>query len=236
MKIAVMIPMKAHSERVPNKSFRKLGRRLLSHWIVDTFNQLKAERELDIDIWANTDSDEIMDMYSKRRVKYYPRPLALRGDYTSMNNLIEDWMMRINPYDIYMQTHITNPFLSKQTIEKGLDMFMEQSGPIKQSVMGVTEHKERMYYNKQPVNFDYNNLIRTQDLTPVYEDNSCLYVFNKTIFSRNRNRVSEDPIHLPVPFPENIDIDTEDDMLIASLVAEGIFNEVEQPNTNPNNK
>jgi len=230
MKIAVMIPMKAHSERVPNKSFRKLGRRLLSQWIVDTFTQLKIERELDMDIWINTDSDEIMDMYAKRRVKQYPRPLALRGDYTSMNNIIEDWMMRIKPYDIYMQTHITNPFLSKQTIEKGIDMFLQQDKPTKQSVMGVTEHKERMYYNKQPVNFDYNNLIRTQDLIPVYEDNSCLYVFNKEIFNRNRNRVSEDPIHLPVPFPENIDIDTEDDMLIANIVAEGIFNEVEQPN------
>jgi len=222
MKIGCMIPIKAHSERVTGKSFRDLGGKKLAQWIVDALDKCPY----DIDIWINTDSQEVADMFTEyRNVAIYHRSDYLHGDGVSMNIILQDWMESVRKhknYACFLQTHITNPFLTADSIEAALDAyFTTVREDSNDSVMGVTGHQCRMWYMGEPVNFIDNSLIKTQDLVPVYEDNSCIYVFSRESFYNNsRNRVGLKPFLFEVEFPENIDIDTEDDFKIAQLVVD----------------
>jgi CMP-N-acetylneuraminic acid synthetase len=69
------------------------------------------------------------------------------------------------------------------------------------------------------VNHDPNNLIRTQDLEPWFEENSCLYIFSADSFTATNARIGRKPVHFETPALESIDIDTPDDWFLAEAVA-----------------
>ncbi len=173
-----------------------------------------------MDIWINTDSDEVVDLYKDGGydLNFYLRPDNVRGHDVSMNKVLADWIESREPYDFYLQTHITNPFLSSYKIDDAVEMFTGASQHAI-SIMGVTTHQCRTWYKGAPVNFKHGAVIPTQDLTPVFEDNSCIYIFNHNIFY-HYGRVSNPPIMIDIPWPENIDIDTIEEWELAKLVAE----------------
>ena len=202
---------------MPRKSFKILGNKPLAHWIVDTL--LSIDRpDVDLDIWINTDSEEVAQLYVGKDVRIYMRPKEVQGDDVSMNTVLADWMEHIaaEPYDFYIQTHITNPFLSKESILRAIDMYLKYG--VGYSIMGVTRHQCRMWYKAKPVNFMPGAVIPTQDLKPLYEDNSCIYIFSDYVF-KAWGRASCPPKMLEIPWPENIDIDTEEEWNMARLVA-----------------
>ena len=74
-----------------------------------------------------------------------------------------------------------------------------------------------------PVNHDPNNLVRTQDLEPWFEENSCLYIFSGESFAKTNARIGERPIMLETPKLESIDIDTMEDWAHAAILTKGGF-------------
>lgn len=216
-----MIPIKTESQRVPRKTFRTLNDKPLAYWIVDALLGSKY----DIDIWINTDSREVVDLYKEGGydINFYIRPESVRGHAVSMNNVIRDWIDNVaNYYDIYVQTHITNPFLTSDLIDETISREELYAQGSHTSVMGVTRHQCRMWHDNVPVNFKRGEVIQTQNLAPVYEDNSCIYVFDYPCF-RQDGRVSLLPDMIEIPWPCNIDIDTEEEWELAQLVAEHII-------------
>jgi N-acylneuraminate cytidylyltransferase len=67
----------------------------------------------------------------------------------------------------------------------------------------------------EPINHDPDNLIRTQDLDPIYEENSCLYLFSRDIFNKRENRLGFNPKMMVMDPIESIDIDEEHDFQLA---------------------
>ncbi|MGH7214828.1 MAG: acylneuraminate cytidylyltransferase family protein, partial [Tepidisphaeraceae bacterium] len=61
-------------------------------------------------------------------------------------------------------------------------------------------------------------LLRTQDLPPVYEENSCLYLFTRQTLESCHNRVGQRPLLIELPRLEATDIDEEHDFHIAELL------------------
>ena len=125
------------------------------------------------------------------------------------------------PADIYLMTHTTNPFLAADTIKDALDQFM--CSDTADSLFTVNKYQTRFYkQDLTPVNHDPENLVRTQDLEPWYEENSCLYIFTPESFSRTNARIGEKPMLYQIRRLESIDIDTLDDWEMTQLIAEGI--------------
>ena len=217
-----MIPIKEKSQRVPNKTFRILGDKPLAYWIVDT---LQGIHLYDLDIWINTDSTKVIELYEEGgyNLNYYLRPDDVRGHDVSMNTIIDDWMIGCNVnYPYYLQVHITNPFVSKDLLQQAIGNIDHYSQSSHRSVMGVTRHQCRMWYKGLPVNFRRGEIKQTQDLCPVYEDNSCFYAFDYTGFMLD-GRVSSNPYMIEVPFPQNVDIDTEEDWKLAVAIAQSLL-------------
>lgn len=217
-KITALMPMKAHSERVPNKNFKNLAGKPLYRWMLDALLSLE-----DIDnIVINTDSSELIEnkeLNKYDRIFLRHRKDELRGDFVSMNSILKDDLEAIES-DIYIMTHSTNPLLSRKTIEKALHEF-SNNRKTHDSLFSVTKYQTRFYYKDgKAINHNPNKLVRTQDLYPYYEENSCLYIFTKESFYKNNARIGRNPLLFETPKIESIDIDDNEDWIIAEALLE----------------
>lgn len=215
MTIVALLPMKAHSERVPGKNFRPLLGKPLFRWMLD---ELLSLPEID-QVVINTDGEDLVrkaGLPDTPRVQIRERRPEIRGDFVSMNRIIEDDMAAV-PADVYLQTHTTNPLLAAATMRKAIEAF--RASKTHDSLFTVTRYQSRFYWaDGKPVNHDPSKLLRTQDLPPLYEENSNLYIFTKDSFSKTQARIGATPQMLEVPLLEAVDIDEPQQWILAEAV------------------
>lgn len=218
-KVVALLPMKANSERVRGKNFREFCGKPLFRWILDTLLEVE---EID-QVIINTDARAILadnGLVDSDRVTIRDRKPEICGDFVSMNLVIADDLANVDA-DVYLMTHTTNPLMSADTIRKALAAFRQaQAAGTADSLFTVDKIQTRFYRaDCSPVNHDPDNLVRTQDLEPWYEENSNLYIFTRESFARTKARIGRQPMMHEGPFFESIDIDTPDDWDFASVAA-----------------
>lgn len=217
MKITALLPMKGHSERVPNKNTRLFCGCPLYHSIIEAL--LKSEFISKIVI--NTDSDAIKEdalTFFEDRVAIHDRPSSIQGDFVSMNKIIGYDIEKLQE-NHFLQTHSTNPLLKTETIDRAIEQYFSALKEECDSLFSITVWRKRLYdEDSRPVNHDPEELIRTQDLPPLYEENSCLYLFNRASFKWKNRRIGRKPFMFEIPFDEAFDIDEEMDFRIAELL------------------
>lgn len=229
-RVVALLPMKAHSSRVPGKNFRDLCGKPLYRWILDTLLDIE---EID-NIIINTDARDILEkskLPSNSKILIRDRPKAICGDEVSMNKVIQDDITNIDS-QVYLMTHTTNPFLSVNTIKKALSLFDINTRSNKiDSIFSVNKLQTRFYNNKcVPINHDLKNLIPTQDLEPYFEENSNLYIFSKMSFNASSARIGKDPMMIESSKIESLDIDTPEDWELAELIAWSLINRQKKTN------
>jgi CMP-N-acetylneuraminic acid synthetase len=214
-KIAALVPMRHHSQRVPGKNFRLLAGKPLYQHIIES---LMAVPELG-EILVDTDSPPVIAGLGRDfpNVRVIERPVDLRADMISMNDiLLYDTSQVIA--DFYLQTHSTNPLLRPETISKAIKTFLADY-PAHDSLFSVTRLQTRLYdQHGKAVNHDPDILLQTQDLPPVYEENSCIYIFTREALSRRHNRLGERPLMFEMNAAEAWDIDEELDFAITDFL------------------
>jgi len=211
-KIVAFVPMRHESERVPRKNYRDLAGRPLYTYILETLQACPEIAEIVVD----TDSPVIMDGLRQDfpAIQILERPEALRGGEVDINRvLLHD--VSVVEADFYLQTHSTNPLLRSDTVSMAVRSFLEVY-PEKDSLFSVTRYQTRLWDAEgRAINHDPDHLIRTQDLPPLYEENSCLYIFERETFLRRQNRIGERPMLYPISRFEALDIDEEFDFEMA---------------------
>ena len=91
--------------------------------------------------------------------------------------------------------------------------------PEYDSLFSVTRWQTRLWDAEgRPLNHDPDVLLRTQDLPPVYEENSCLYIFTRERFLERRNRLGYRPYLFEIPALEAVDIDEPADWAVAECL------------------
>jgi len=207
--------MRHHSQRVSGKNYRPLAGRPLFHHIIETLLTVPEISEVVVD----TDSEPVMDGLRKNfpNVKIIDRPQHLRADDIPMNDiLIHDTDLTLA--DFYLQTHSTNPLLKPETVSRAINIFLADY-PSHDSLFSVTRLQTRLYdQNGHAINHDPKELIRTQDLPPVYEENSCIYIFNRENLIAKQHRISDRPLMFEIPADEAWDIDEELDFEICQFL------------------
>lgn len=210
-----LVPIKEHSERVPGKNFRDFCGEPLFHHILKTLDRVYAVDQIVID----TDSCRIASEAPglSRKIQIIHRPAELCGDQISTNRIFEYDLSQTDG-DLYIQTHTTNPILKTETISRALTKFISIEHEY-DSLFSVNRHQSRFYTHEGiAVNHNPNELIRTQDLDPVYEENSSLYIFTKESFRKKRQRIGSTPFLYITPSIESIDIDDDFTFRIAELL------------------
>ena len=216
MKITTLLPMKAHSERVPDKNIKNFCGKPLYHAVLSTLLQSEYIDKVII----NTDSDIIKEDVPKNfeRVVIIDRPREIQGDFVSMNDIIA-YDLKQTSGEHFLQTHSTNPLLQSSAIDLAIESYFKNLNEF-DSLFSVTRLQTRLYWKDgSPVNHNPNELIRTQDLPPVYEENSNFYIFSKKSFAdAGWSRIGLKPQMFEISKLEAVDIDEPEDWEIAEAL------------------
>ena len=173
LKIVALVPMRHHSERVPGKNYRPFGRHPLYHHIIGSLMECPQIAEIAID----TDSPTIIEETARvfPQVRLIERPENLRAGTIAMNEVLLHDVQQLEA-DYYLQTHSTNPLLRSETISRAIELFLGEL-PNYDSLFGVTLFQVRLWDQlTRAVNHNPNILLRTQDLPPLYMENSNIYI------------------------------------------------------------
>ncbi len=213
--IAALVPMRHHSQRVPGKNYRLLGGKPLYQHIIQTLLACPEITRVVVD----TDSPEIASGLQQQfpQVLVIDRPEHLRADDIPMNEVLAYDTSQVAA-DFYLQTHSTNPLLRSETISRVIQSFLAVY-PAYDSLFGVTRLQTRLWDQLgRAINHNPAILIQTQDLPPVYEENSCMYLFTRQTLLARRNRLGERPMMWEINRSEAWDIDEEIDFAIVNFL------------------
>lgn len=215
-KLVALMPMRHTSERVKGKNYRPFGdgRPLFQHML----DILVACRAID-KVVIDTDSPTVKEICAEQypQVQIIDRPEHLRDGAIPMNNILLHDVSQVDS-EFYLQTHSTNPLLTLETVQRAVDTLLE-GFPVYDSLFSVTKVQTRLWDPlARAVNHNPNILLRTQDLPPLYEENSCIYIFEKKILVERQNRIGSRPYMLEIDPFEAVDIDNEINLQVAEAI------------------
>lgn len=209
MKIIAIMPIKLKNERCPGKNTRLLNNKPLLQYELDS---LKLTDLCDsINVYC---SDEKIIHFLPLGVNFIKRP-----DYldlpTSNFTQIFDCFIETMDADIYVYAHATAPFITVETMRQCIEAV--KSGAY-DSAFCALKLQDYLWQDGEPLNFDASNLPRTQDLKPIYQETSGVYVFTKSVYQKYRRRIGKNPFIKEVSFKEAVDIDNPEDFELAEAI------------------
>lgn len=216
MKTVALVPMKLVNRRLPNKNTKPFsdGTPLCS-LILKTLKEVSGIDE----IYVYCSNPEIK-AYIPEGVRYLSRSADLDKDTTRINEVIGAFAEDVKA-DVYLLTHATAPFISKESIEKGLKAVL---GGKNDSAFAVRVIQDFLWKDGKPFNYDLDKIPRTQDLSPVYEETSGFYIYTSDVVNRLGRRIGECPCMVEVSEMEAVDVDTPEDFEIADAIYSEIIN------------
>lgn len=220
--IKALLFMKGDSERVPKKNVKSFCGRPLLQWIMDTLSRSRYIEE----IVLNTDDEEI----ARLATEHHDVTIHMRPDYllTITSNEASQLMahdLSLTEGEFFLQTHSTNPLLKTETVDRAIETYFENLDRH-DSLFSLTPLQKRFFReNGEAVNHDPKNMIKTQELPYIYEENSCIYIFSRRVFEEGGSRIGRYPMMFPMDPYESVDIDEPMDFSIAeALMAERLKN------------
>lgn len=216
MKIVAIVPMKLNNRRLPQKNTKRFTNgEPLCHYILSTL--LKVNKIDEVYVYC---SNEDIKEFIPNGVKFLKRSEDLDQDTTKMNEVLCAFANEVQA-DIYVMTHTTAPFISKKSIEKGLDAVI--SGKY-DSAFAAKRIQEFLWKDGKPFNYELDNIPRTQDLPSMYEETSGFYIYESNVLTNLNRRIGKNPYIVEVSEIEGIDIDEPEDFKIADAIYNHIFN------------
>ena len=215
MKIVAIVPMKLNNRRLPQKNTKRFtnGKPLCSY-ILSTLLEIDKIDE----VYVYCSNPEIKE-FIPNKVKFLQRSESLDKDTTSMTEVLTCFTKEV-PADIYVMTHTTAPFISKESIQKGLESVV--SGKYDSS-FAAKKLQDFLWMEGKPFNYTLDNIPRTQDLQPIYEETSGFYIYTHDVITELHRRIGENPFIVEIGEIESIDIDEAEDFIIADAVYNHIF-------------
>ena len=210
MKVVAFIPIKLNSERVPMKNIRRFtnGEPLI-HYILETAVNVKCIDE----VYVYCSSEEIQD-YLPEGVKFLKRDPYYDLSTTPFNEVLSSFAKLVEA-DVYVLTHATAPFMEGKSFERAIEAVVSNGYDSAFSVMKLQEF---LWEQNKPMNYDLNNIPRTQDLEPIYQETCGLYVYKKDLILKENRRIGHNPYLVEISKVEATDINVEEDFLIADAI------------------
>lgn len=213
--IVALVPMRHQSQRVPGKNYRSVAGKPLYAYILSTLLKCDEISQVVVDTDSELIQRGVREMFPE--VLLIERPEHLRGDAVPMNEILAYDATQIEA-DFYLQTHSTNPLLQPSTISKAIQMFLANY-PYFDSLFSVTRLHTRLWDALgRAINHNPAILLQTQDLPPIFEENSCLYIFTREKLLSRLNRIGERPMMFEINPSEAWDIDEELDLEIVEFL------------------
>lgn len=210
MKTVAVVPMKLNNRRLPQKNTKPFTNGLpLCHYVLSTLLTIQNIDEVYV-YCSNPDIQEFIP----RKAIYLRRDEYLDRDTTSMTEVLKCFAEDVSA-DIYVMTHTTAPFISRESILRGLEAVMSEEYD---SSFAAKKLQDFLWQDGKPINYDLDNIPRTQDMPVLYEETSGFYIYRSDIITKLNRRIGLKPFIIEVGEVESIDIDEPEDFMIADAV------------------
>ncbi len=210
-KVVSFIPIKLNNQRLPGKNTMRLHGRPLCDYIFQTICRVDEISEKYVYC-----SDDSIKEYMPKDLIFLKRDSYLDGQYVKGLEIIDRFVQDVDA-DIYVLTHVTQPFTKPESIKKALDKVI--SGKY-DSAFSAVVLQDYMWMNGKPFNYDVKNVVRTQDLVPIYMETGSFFIFRKEVFTKLGQRIGNKPYICEIDQFEAVDIDTAEDFEFAKVIAQ----------------
>lgn len=215
MKIVAIVPMKLNNRRLPQKNTKPFTNgKPLCCYILSTL--LKID-EID-EVYVYCSNPDIQAVIPEE-VKYLRRSESLDQDTTKMNEVLVAFSNEVEA-DIYVMTHTTAPFVSTDSIRRGIAAVKDGGYD---SSFAAKKLQDFLWNQGKPFNYQLDNIPRTQDLPVLYQETSGFYIYQKDVIQKYNRRIGENPFIVEIGEIEAIDIDEAEDFLIADAIYNHIY-------------
>lgn len=209
MKIRAVVPIKLNNERFPNKNLESLRGKPLCRYLLET---LAGIPDLETTVYC---SDAKILPYLPEGVGFFRRDPRLDGFAVRRQEIVSS-MLRDLGADVYVYAHVTNPFLTAESVQAAIKAVTAEGYD---TALGVTEHRTYAWYRGEAVNFDREDLKRSQDIDPLYLEMG-LFVFKRSVAERNGSVYGGRVKFLTVSDIEAVDVNYPQDMAYAERMLE----------------
>jgi CMP-N-acetylneuraminic acid synthetase/3-deoxy-D-manno-octulosonate 8-phosphate phosphatase KdsC-like HAD superfamily phosphatase len=210
-KITAIIPVRSGSTRCKNKNIRKFGDSNLLKLKIDTLKKVKNIEK----IMVSSNDDDMLEIARsagaipvKRPEKYCTNLCSGSDMYCALAEAVDT--------DIMLYTHCVCPFISAETYEKMIDIWVNNRDC--DSIMTAHELHEYLWYNNKPLNYEYDNAPPSQTIKGYYIPTFGSCIVHKEFVLKNRNIIGFKPYFYPVDQLEALDIDTPFEFYTAELL------------------
>ena len=211
MKTVALVPIKLNSQRLPHKNILPIAGHPLCWHIC---NSLKNARGID-EVYVYC-SDEKVTEYLPEGVIFKQREKWLDGDLVKGFDIYRSFIGEVDA-DVYVLAHTTSPFIKTETIENALAHILSGEND---SAFSAERIQTFAWYQGHPINYDLNDVPRTQDMEPIWVETSAFFMFKKEIFTEHNRRIGYHPFIQEVSGIEAVDIDEKKDYDLACKLAE----------------
>ena len=218
MKVVSFIPIKLNSQRLPHKNILPVAGHPLCWHICNTLNKVNGLDE----VYVYCSDPKVKD-YIPVETKFLQRPEWLDGDLVKGFDIYREFIKTVDA-DVYVLAHTTSPFIKVSSCQNALDHILDGSHD---SAFSAERIQTFAWYQGKPINYDLNDVPRTQDMEPIWVETSAFFMFKKEIFTVHNRRIGFNPYIQEVSGIEAVDIDEKKDYDLACLLAkaEGMENE-----------
>ena len=209
MRTVAIMPIKLINERCPGKNTRLLGKKPLLQYELESLKETKLCDSINVYC-----SDEAIIPFLPKGVSFVKRPKFLDLPTSNFTQIFSNFI-EVQDADIYVYAHATAPFISIDTMKECIQSVI--SGEYDSAFCAI-KLQDYLWKKGSPLNFDATNVPRTQDLEPIYQETSGIYVFTKSVFKNYNRRIGIRPFIKEVSFKEAIDIDNPEDFELAEVM------------------
>jgi len=220
MKVVAFIPIKLHSERLPHKNILDLGGKPLCYYMPNSLLKVKGIDEIYVYC-----SDESIKKYLPDGIKFLKRDPYYDGNLVKGQEIYESFINQVDA-DIYILAHATAPFIRTESFQNALDNLINGDYD---SALSVKKIQTFTWYQGKPLNYDLDDIPRTQDIEAIYYETSAFFMFYKDVFTKmGRRRIGDKPYFQEINDIEAIDIDYPEDFKFAQAVIKSVNNKEEE--------
>lgn len=214
-----VIPARGGSKRIPFKNSKLLGGKPLIAWTIET-----AISSLYLDkVVVSSDDEAIIKMASAMGCEVpFKRPACLATDQAKSEDVVSHVLENLpDIYDYVVLLQPTSPFRHRDDIDESISLCIDSKVPLVLSVRKARERPEWMCLVDQGgiVRYPYD-LVSAEPGGDLYVLNGAVYVVDCRWFRENKVFRSPSARLFCMPWWRSVDIDTQEDWVIAELILE----------------
>ena len=214
--ISTVLTVRKGSQRVKNKNLKPFSKKNLLAYKIEIFLKIKSIKNIII----NTDSDDAISIAKEYGVEFHKRDPYFASSECPNN---EFWahIAENTKTEYILFTHCTNPLIRASTYEDFINLFIKRKQEY-DSFNSVSEVKEFLILNQNPINFDFNKAPNSQNLPDVVKLNFAINILPTSLMLKKKSLIGEKPFFYRLNDEEGFDINTN----LEFSYAEFLFNQV----------